>query len=307
MILYDDLIEEIEEVKALFDNKNLLRVNSARNLLMLGNFEGAISRLEESLRDYEGRDLFSRVPFIDFLENWIFIIKTFISKGFLINDKIGFVSFDDLVNRKIVLVDKEDNSISNFEYEIQGKLYLPDYIEIIEEECFHKSFLKEVVFGKNVRFIDERAFRSAVGLKKVVIPEKVEDISDDCFWGCGALEEVKIHKNVQSIRDNAFRGCFSLKEINIGEGVTSIGEYSFAACNNLKTLNFMGNKIHFIGEGAFHRCRNLEQIDFDSKAIVVDGDAFKDCGKCVVNIYSRDCKNHPKAFEGCKKVNRYYC
>lgn len=57
----------------------------------------------------------------------------------------------------------------------------------------HSSYLKELIIGKNVPFIDEWSFSNCSSLEKVIISDGVTSIREAAFLNCPLLQVVELH------------------------------------------------------------------------------------------------------------------
>lgn len=96
------------------------------------------------------------------------------------------------------------------------KLWIPDYIEAIEEYAFYKSTgLNEIHIPGAIKTISRFAFAGCTGLSLLTFDEGVEQIEESAFEGCTALNSLVLPDSIKEIGRKAFRGCTSLRQITL--------------------------------------------------------------------------------------------
>ena len=121
------------------------------------------------------------------------------------------------------------------------------------------TYLKEITFPNDCKYIDSGAFLRCSSLEEIVIPDGVEKIDSYTFSGCSMLSHVKIPDSVTKIDYRAFEKCTNLDEINLPSNLTEIGEQAFMGCNKLGEV-IIPISVISIGEDAFRSCINLNHI-----------------------------------------------
>ncbi len=169
----------------------------------------------------------------------------------------------------------------------------------------------DVVLGKNVKTIGERAFQACPKLRTVDAPADgvLRTLNAAAFKDCGALESVVLPQGVTRVKENAFAGCVSLKEIAVyakklsafemdtfadagrdaaaltvlfADSVTVIPEKMFY-CSADTPVNLtevqIGSGVTEIGPSAFRDCRNLNNMVLadDSKLESIGEYSFMNC------------------------------
>ena len=116
--------------------------------------------------------------------------------------------------------------------------------------------------GKNVKSIDNLAFKNCSSLKEITIPEKITSVSESTFEGCISIEEIIIPENVEEIGDRAFSNCKNLKNVTVLGGLQSVGTNAFLDCTKLETFSYTETKKSPIcGKEVFDGCRKLDKIE----------------------------------------------
>ena len=78
-----------------------------------------------------------------------------------------------------------------------------------------KVDIPEMIDGKSVTSIGDRAFDDCTNLTNITIPDSVTSIGDDAFEGCTSLTSITIPNSVTEIGWYAFENCTSLTAINV--------------------------------------------------------------------------------------------
>ncbi len=147
----------------------------------------------------------------------------------------------------------------------------------------------EIIFGKNVLFsyignADEYVIPEEIdilanncffmsGVKNVVFNDKIAEIPEFTFASCRNLTEITIPDSVEYIGEGAFKDCTSLEKITLGENVCRLGVDCFAN-TKIKSIH-LGQSVYEIS-GAFRDCKTLESITVDvaNTALIADGNAI---------------------------------
>ena len=91
-------------------------------------------------------------------------------------------------------------------------LYIRDYIETVEDECFLGCAVRAIKIAKKEQLTGKGVFQECENLKHVELPEGLEEIPERCFAESG-VEKMEIPKSVAVIQEEAFRECRKLKEV----------------------------------------------------------------------------------------------
>lgn len=133
---------------------------------------------------------------------------------------------------------------------------LPEQLKSIGKWAFLScTNIKDIVFPKSLKCIEENAFKNCDGTvsvtgisnpetaNKLIVPSKHEElmvsgIGEGACSGCSQLVYVQLPEGLQKIGSNAFSRCGSLGSIVIPDTVTSIGSRAFYGNGNLKNVIF---------------------------------------------------------------------
>jgi len=107
---------------------------------------------------------------------------------------------------------------------------VPDGIEVIGNEAFSRSQLKEIVLPDSVKTIESWAFSDSPSLTSVTLSPSITAIDVGVFSGCAALETLALPSGIETIEWGAFMDCASLKEVWIPNTVSSIDSGAFNGC-----------------------------------------------------------------------------
>lgn len=102
--------------------------------------------------------------------------------------------------------------------EVGATVVVPDGINIIAEEAFFGSSVKEVILPDTVTVIGDRAFKDCRMLQKVKLPKGLRTLGKELFWYCVSLSSIDIPESVEEIDISScpFNKCESLKEVSMG-------------------------------------------------------------------------------------------
>lgn len=90
----------------------------------------------------------------------------------------------------------------------------------------NEVIIPEMIGGKAVTKIGERAFMDCKTLKSVTIPNCVTEIGKLAFGYCSNLINVTIPEGVTEIGEDVFRECTGLESVIIPDSVTAIGVFT---------------------------------------------------------------------------------
>ena len=116
----------------------------------------------------------------------------------------------------------------------------------------------------------------SVAIPNVLGGKPVTSIGDKAFYGCTALTGVSIHNGVTSIGKQAFMNCEAIAGISIPDSVTSIGDLAFHGCEGLSSIS-IPFRVTIIGKEAFSGCSNLASVTMAGCVANIGKEAFSGC------------------------------
>jgi len=121
------------------------------------------------------------------------------------------------------------------------KLWIPDYIEAIEEYAFYKSTgLNGIHIPGTIKTISRFAFAGCTGLSILTFDEGVEQIEESAFGGCTALNSLVLPDSIKEIGRKAFSGCTSLSQIMLSKNAV-VAEDAFEGIPDGVRLTYSEN------------------------------------------------------------------
>ena len=111
----------------------------------------------------------------------------------------------------------------------------------------------------------------AIQIPEILNGRRVTSIGEKAFIGCEKLTSVEIPPSVVSIGAYAFRDCSALTEVSIPPSVTNIGECAYGHCHGLTKVTIPPT-VEKIGDGIFWTCLGLTSVEMTTCPI--DGKAF---------------------------------
>ena len=210
-------------------------------------------------------------------------------------------------------------TISNFDPEATGPLFLPDTID-----------------GAQVSTIGYRALYRCNGLTSINIPNRISSIGSEAFASCGSLVSVAIPASVTDIQSRVFIGseslvsflvdapppCFSAEggvlfnkdqtellaypsasgAYTIPDGVRNIGDYAFFLCNSLTGIT-LPDGVTRIGFSAFRDCSTLASISLPGTLTSIEPQAFDGCLSLpAITIPASVTSIGVQAFQSCQSL-----
>ena len=173
----------------------------------------------------------------------------------------------------------------------------------ISEKAFADCMIKEIYLGRNCScynsYYVQSPFYELDSLQNVLIGKQVSRIYDRAFSNCGLLKELKIEDSADSIEiesnfykspiENLYLGrniveglkhpfsdMETLKNVQIGDSVTRINKYAFSGCIGLNAI-VIPDSVESIGEWAFSGCGELKDVRFGTSVKVIGSYAFSGC------------------------------
>lgn len=115
------------------------------------------------------------------------------------------------------------------------KLVFSDRLERIPySTCYDATSLSELVIPKNVKYIEQYAFRNNTSLVKLKLPQSLLSIGNSAFYNT-AIDSISIPLKVTSLGNNAFRDCKQLKFIELPSNISSYDD-NFDYCTSIETV-----------------------------------------------------------------------
>ena len=218
------------------------------------------------------------------------IVAVFLVMCFFLTGQIGEV--------KTVVAEQTADKITYEFDETTGTLTLTGEGEVSEMENYRESAM-ELIIGKGITTINERAFNGYKYLKKLSLPEGLERIGEAAFGGCSKLEEIEIPSTVKYIDDYAFSGCGKAVKLSLPEGLEKVGVGAFCVCSKLEKVEIpstvkeienrafedcyelkkvkLSEGVEKIGVNAFGKCANIDEIEIPSTVKYIESLAFPEC------------------------------
>ncbi len=194
----------------------------------------------------------------------------------------------------------------------------------------------QVIDGKKVIDIGNRAFDNCKNLTGISIPDTVKGIGEAAFGDCTKLTSITIPASVVSINYSSFEGCIGLKSIKVDaknpiydsrghcnaiietkanrlthgckntvipSSVKSIGIFAFAGCTGLTGITIPVS-VTTIESHAFARS-GLKKIAIPSSVKSIKSSVFSNCKNLVSVTLPRGIKSlEYGVFSGCSKLKK---
>lgn len=142
-----------------------------------------------------------------------------------------------------------------------GLFKIPSDIWYIEPWAFQVEGLREITIPRNVRKLNNVAFRGCTDLETVVFESDSCNLGNSVFSGCKKLSKITLPKQLKILPTCTFYGCESLVHVRMPDTLTRIGDQAFCGCTALESITVPDN-VPYIRDAYFKNCSKLSQIYF---------------------------------------------
>lgn len=163
--------------------------------------------------------------------------------------------------------------------------------------------IPDVLGGRTVTAIGEKAFYGKNTIVSVSVPGSVATIGASAFDRCASLQKADLEEGVISIENSAFSDCASLTEVHLPRTLETIGERAFFRCESLKGIE-IPEKIKIINEDTFYECDALTDVFLPEELALIKEWAFYGCSKLEYILLPDSLTEiGENAFSGCSELD----
>ena len=189
---------------------------------------------------------------------------------------------DSFVVRDGILYTSNLSTAVASEIDIDGRVVLPDCLEVVGEYCFANRHIDSVALPDGLTTIGPGAFWGS-DFRTVAIPDSVSEIGEAAFVYCHYLADIEVspQNRYYEYHDNALftKGMDTLVQTTIGigesysipEGVVVVESFSIDS-DDLRALR-IPSTVELIGSNAV-TAPYLKRLIVDSRDVVYEGNAL---------------------------------
>ena len=205
------------------------------------------------------------------------------------------------------------------------EIIIPDEVVVLEKDAFKNSKLQNVVFGENLKTINNSAFennkklktisslenvtylgdavfKNCESLETVILSNELTTINEELFYNCQSLNNITLSDNIKTIYDNAFYNCKAFTKITMSDNVIYLGKNAFSNCDNLEEV-VLSNNIDTFEDNVFANCKKLKSFNMPQNLSTIKKQAFLNCLAIEILNYPASLKTISEtAFKGCDNV-----
>ena len=145
--------------------------------------------------------------------------------------------------------------------------------------------IPEIIDGKMVTVIGEKAFQNNKTIQMVMMPDAVKSIGDSAFRGCSNLISITFGEGLTVISSWAFFDCSSLTAVHLPKSLKSLGGQSFGNCTSISAV-YIPTSLETCSTtyafgvntgGPFYNCNNLDIVSWGEDITTIPSYLFYGC------------------------------
>ncbi|MBE5821134.1 MAG: leucine-rich repeat domain-containing protein [Clostridiales bacterium] len=214
--------------------------------------DGIVYGYKEDTRDYQTRKGGSGIIFSSPSPNKELIVPA---------------EYTDNEGNKVEVTEIADGA---FGYIDITSVIMPDTITIIGEHAFTFTYISNMRLSKNIEYIEQYAFYSALNIDKLTIPNTIINVNA-CAFENSRIGTIQLEEGITAMWSMAFAMC-NVTEIIIPSTITSINSSDFSMCDSLQYITIPGT-VNNIDNYTFQDCWNLKTITLGEGSIFTEEDA----------------------------------